>query len=141
MICMSSGCKNGANHKGYCKYHRSTNHIITTLKTEWQACTGCDHGYAALNPMINKTENIDWHGNKYNDNKELVDKINNLILHNRKSIGNIMYPLERTKQLDKYGVAQCTDTMFGFCMFCNGYKLDDRVDTRWHNPTGSYHFF
>ncbi|AEO97712.1 hypothetical protein ENVG_00318 [Emiliania huxleyi virus 84] len=141
MICLSSGCKNGANHKGYCKYHRSRNHLIHTIETQWRKCTGCDHGYSAINPMITRHQNFDWDGTRYIDDKNTVDYINKLVLQNRKNIGDILYPCERTKELDKYGVAHCTDTMFGFCMFCNGYKLDDRVDTRWNNSSSSYHFF
>ena len=140
MICQSNRCKNGANHTGFCKYHRSRNHLIHTLKTQWRQCTGCDHGYAAINPTIRSQFNIDWSGNKYMDNQDTIDYINVLIIQNRKSIGNIMCPLERTKQLNKYGVAHCNDTKFGFCMFCNGYKLCDD-DTQWNNSTESYHFF
>ncbi len=140
MICLSNGCNNGSNHTGYCKYHRSRNHIVSVLQQDWRQCTECDHGYSSINALIEKTDNVDTCGRKYSDSKDTADYINKLILHNRKIIGNIMHPLERTKELNKYGIANCSDTKFGFCFICNGYKLGHDNEPRWNAWVGG-HFF
>jgi len=110
-------CSNGANKSGYCKFHRSLIDVHKLIKTDWRRCIGCDHGYSAMNALIDETKL-----SHFNDDPKVAEKINKRILNQRKAIGGVLKP--KCKDFRKYGMHDRDSTInfIGFCEYCNGFK-------------------